>query len=123
VLSLRNGDKLIPSGAFEKSTLKSLEDYRTVLARLGVDPPFFVMLSLIGVAGYQMAVSDRFSSGGSPIDRDTLVVPEILIERPEDDRAQAMRPSFDAVWNAAGWPRSRNYDEQGHWALSQDSGD
>lgn len=72
------------------------------------------MLSLVGVAGYEMAVNDRFSEG-SPIDRDRLIVPETLVERDEDDRAQTMKPGFDAVWNAARWPRSRNHDDQGHW--------
>jgi hypothetical protein len=124
VLRLQNGDKFIPYAAYEKYTLESLANYRKALERLGVKPPFVVMLSLVGVAGYQIAVPQgAFAGEGSPIDRDTLVVPEILIERPEDDLTQAMKPSFDAVWNAAGWPRSRNYDAQGHWLLSQDSGD
>jgi hypothetical protein len=26
-----------------------------------------------------------------------------------------LRPVFDAVWNAAGWERSFNYDENGKW--------
>jgi hypothetical protein len=26
-----------------------------------------------------------------------------------------LRPLFDAVWNAAGWERSFNYDEKGKW--------
>jgi hypothetical protein len=51
-----------------------------------------------------------------PIDRDSLVVPEILVESFDFDAAQIMKPAFDTVWNAAGFPRSMNYDEKtGKW--------
>lgn len=26
---------------------------------------------------------------------------------------KVIRPVFDSIWNAAGWPRSMNYDEAG----------
>jgi len=28
---------------------------------------------------------------------------------------QLLKPLFDAVWNAAGWPGSQNYDQNGQW--------
>jgi hypothetical protein len=28
---------------------------------------------------------------------------------------KVIRPVFDSIWNAAGWPRSMNYDEAGEW--------
>jgi hypothetical protein len=28
---------------------------------------------------------------------------------------EVMRPVFYSVWNAAGWPRSMNYDDAGNW--------
>ena len=75
------------------------------------------MLSLLGVAGYGMGVSQHrfFGNPGYPIDRDVLIMPEILIENYEADVGRALRPAFDSVWNAAGWSGSINYDQTGRW--------
>lgn len=110
-------DGVIPSVAFEEELLKALPRFLAIQKKLGVEPPLFIMLSLLGVSGYIMAV-DRTRFGWRddyPINRDALIVPEILIESFECDPAEVMRPIFDAIWNAAGWPRSMNYDENGRW--------
>jgi len=110
-------DGVIPSVAFEEELLKALPRFLAIQKKLGVEPPLFIMLSLLGVSGYIMAV-DRARFGWRddyPIDRDALIVPEILIESFECDPAEVMRPIFNAIWNAAGWPRSMNYDENGRW--------
>lgn len=73
-----------------------------------MEPPIFVMLSLLGVKGYKMAVS--IYDSGHPIDRDLLILPEVVIDSYESDVAKAMKPAFDSVWNAAGWPGSKNYE-------------
>jgi hypothetical protein len=52
---------------------------------------------------------------GVPIDREALIIPEIMIERFEIDVDKAMKDIFDVIWNAAGWPSSIHYDESGHW--------
>jgi hypothetical protein len=49
------------------------------------------------------------------IDRDALLVPEIMVESFEYCPQEVLRPAFDAVWRAAGWERSMNYDEEGRW--------
>lgn len=87
--------------------------------KLGVEPPLFIMLSLIGVRGYVMAVNHRLYlyDREHPIDRDVLVIPEIILDSYEFDATRVMKPLFDPVWNAAGWPRSMNYDEKGEWVV------
>jgi hypothetical protein len=55
--------------------------------------------------------------GDSTIDRDMLLLPDVLIETYTPDMPTLLRPLFDAVWNAAGWERSINYDEKGKWTL------
>jgi hypothetical protein len=60
--------------------------------------------------------TSRFHSSFTyPIDRDALIIPEIIVENYECNPAEVMRPLFDAIWNAAGWERSRNYNETGQW--------
>jgi hypothetical protein len=75
------------------------------------------MLSLIGISGYTMHRNSRFLhwDGGHPIDRDALIIPEIMIEDFDCNPGKVMKPAFDAIWNAAGWPRSINYDKEGNW--------
>ena len=44
-----------------------------------------------------------------------LILPDVLIEDYDCDVPAALRPVFDALWNAAGYERSLNYDENGCW--------
>jgi len=111
----------IPSQQYEKGLLDGLKRFFSIQKKLGVEPPLFIMLTLLGVAGYTMAV-DRARliwHSDYPIDRDSLLIPEVMVENFECDPAEVMRPAFDAVWNAAGWPRSMNYDDEGKWTGQQ----
>lgn len=104
--------------AFERYVFRALAGHLALQEKLGVDPPVLVMLTLIGVRGYRMTVSAPDFEAGVPIDRDDLVVPEIPFEGYETDPqavAARMRPAFDAVWNACGFPRSPNYGPDGLW--------
>jgi hypothetical protein len=108
----------IASIAYEKELLAVLPAYLSIQEQLGVSPPLFLMLTLLGVLGSVMAVShklDPFGDRAYRIDRDALVLPEVIIQSFDVEPGQAMRPVFDSVWNAAGWPRSMNYDDAGTW--------
>jgi hypothetical protein len=117
ILEDRHGERIIPSIAYEKELLSALPRFLSIQKELGVDPPLFIMLSLVGVKGYDMAVDRLLFLGrdSHPIDRDTLQIPEVMIERFDINPAEVMKPIFDAVWNAAGFPRSMNYDKNGKW--------
>ena len=116
ILTRPGGEHIIPSIKYEQEILRAIPSFLSVQKNLGVEPPFFIMLSLLGVKGYIMGVdlSSGWSSG-SPIDRDALLVPEVVVEDFNSAPTQFMRPVFDAIWNAAGWPQSRNYDDAGNW--------
>ena len=83
---------------------------------MGADPPVALMLTMARVSGYRILHDD---SHGHPIDRDVLVIPEVLLESldeiTEPHVAGLLRPIFDMVWNAAGHRQSRNYDAEGNW--------
>ncbi|HOO55110.1 MAG TPA: ATP-binding protein [Methanothrix sp.] len=112
-----DSEKVIPSLRFEETILEALPKYTCIQERLGVEPPVFVMLSLLGVKGRLMQVDTPDFSGvrDVQIDRDALLVPEIMVESFEYSPQEVLRPAFDAVWRAAGWERSMNYDEEGRW--------
>lgn len=116
----QDGTGVIPGVYFEETLIETLSQFIEIQKRLDSSPPFFVMLSLLGVKGYTIAKErssgydlGRFSSQ-RPIDRNDLLVPEVMIESYTDDLSRIMQPAFDAVWNAAGWERSMNYDDDGN---------
>jgi hypothetical protein len=108
--------KFIASVPYEEALLFGLRRILDLQKRLGVEPPVVVMLSLLGVKGYMMYIPmERRFGGGRPIDRDALLIPERLVEDLDADVDTVLRPVFDALWNATGWPGSINFDELGKW--------
>ena len=94
-----------------------------VLKLARIEPPAFLMLSFLGVRGYWMYVGPQWAgSGARTIGRDNLIAPELVLDTYDLDEAQTatlMRPLFDSIWNACGWERSINYDEQGKWRMAR----
>ena len=113
----REGKLLIPSVAYEKELIKALPDYLSILKMLNVELPVFIFLSLVGVKGYSMAVNKRVSYNDEvhTIDRDVLLLPEIVIESYNVIAKDVLRPCLDSIWNACGFPGSLNYDDTGEW--------
>ena len=112
----RDGSKHIPSIRFEEELIESIQRFMNLLRIIGLDTPIILMLSLIGVKGAFMAVSRRLVGRDETyIDRDQLIAPEIIIEDYSENVQRSLHGTFDSIWNAAGWPRSINYDAQGNW--------
>lgn len=106
---------------FEKSINKGLANPVAVLARLGVEPPIAVLVSVIGARGHQVMRGPQPEANSHThfIDRDLLVLPDVVIESyPQDYRLELprlLRPVVDAFWQAGGWSRSNGYDGEGNW--------
>ena len=111
-----NETPLIPSLIFEQEIIAAVSLYLRTQEQIGVLPPVLIMLSLLGVRGYGMAANPyQYPRKSQPIDRKDLILPDIMLQEFGNHPDQIMRPAFDAIWNAAGWPRSMNYDEDGKW--------
>ena len=84
-----------------------------LLKKNGVEPPIFVMLSLVGVKGRQIGwiVCEPLDSQPPPgsIDRDPLLLPEVRIEAFTTDYYTALKPLFDTLWQCCGRAGSPNY--------------
>lgn len=117
LLNRGDGKKYIPSGLYEKELIKSLTEYLSLAKELGVNMPIVVFLTFIGVQGYEMPTGSEFVrfERSEKIDRDILQLPETIIESYDTKSADMLRPLFDLVWNACGYPGSRNFDEDGNW--------
>lgn len=108
------GQLFVPSVAFEEEIIKAIRNYTAALQRLDVNFPLVIMLTLLGVSGYRVGYDTRFMAfNNGTFDRDTLLIPELIIETFKIDVGSVMKQSFDMVWNAAGWERSLCYDENG----------
>ena len=108
---------IIPSIAYEQELIRSLTNYLSLLKALNVEPPIFIFLTLLGVEGYSMAVRERsWFIESHTIDRDILLLPEVIVESYDVSAAKELKPCFDSIWNACGFPRSFNYNDEGEWA-------
>jgi hypothetical protein len=60
-------------------------------------------------------MSEYMPDPPNDFDRDVLPLPECVVEDFNAPVANMLRPAFDALYQAAGSPRSPNYDEHGNW--------
>jgi hypothetical protein len=108
----------IPSVVFEKELVCSLDKYLRIQNELEIEPPFFVLFSLLNVAGYDLQERSGnriLNYASNQIDRNNLIVPELLVEDKTLAPEAILKPAFDAIWNAAGQPQSPYYDTNGNW--------
>jgi hypothetical protein len=116
MMSPQDGKKIIPSQAYEELIWRNLTRLLKAQQDMGAQTPVLVMLSILGVEGYAMATSHyQFAGRVNRIERNDLLLPEVLLEDINTPAQRIMRPIFDAVWNACGFARSMNYNEAGDW--------
>jgi len=104
---------------YERKILETMKRFVGLQKLLGIEPPFFVMVSFIGVKGYKIwhpTFKYDSSQYTDEIDRANLIIPEIMIENFDvNNLAEVMKPIFDTVWNATGKEGSLNYDKEGNF--------
>ena len=107
---------LIPSVIFEQDIIKAFERYVNIQNTLETEPPYFLLLTLVGVKGYNLPTRARtIGHYNNLIDRNDLFVQEILVDDLSLPAARVLRPAFDSIWNAAAQPQSPHYDTEGNW--------
>ncbi len=107
---------VIPSVSYEQYILGYLPRCMQLLRAIGVNAPFVFALTLIGTKGLYMGVNTIFGDTGYPIDAETLVLPEVVVESFDTPPNQILKPLLDQVWNACGFPASGNFDANGNWS-------
>ena len=104
----------IPSISIEQQIISAVDRYLQGQQRLMIETPVFVMVTLIGLKDFAMGSSRRHFQV-EKIDRDVLPLPEVSIESYAVNVARALRPAFDALWQACGFEGSQNYNAAGDW--------
>jgi len=116
--SKEDGGLTIPSKSYEQELLQNFQTAINCLKDLNFQPPAFVFLTIISAKGWKLGLSvQRQVENGSaiPFDRDVISIPGTELESFEADQVEIMKPLFDVVWNAAGFPSSINFDDQNAW--------
>ncbi|RYE08466.1 MAG: ATP-binding protein [Hyphomicrobiales bacterium] len=108
----------IPARSLGDAIIAAVPDYITALQRLNVSPPFSVMVTLDGVRGSYLGYSQsQWIEDPAIIRRDTLPLPAVLIDDfgPAQAYQSALRPAFDALWNAGGLSACTYFGDDGSW--------
>lgn len=100
--------------SYEKNLVADIPNLLRLLEHMEVPFPVLLFISVLNVKGMSMSTA-RSTAYGHPhaIDRQHLILPDILIDNSKVEIAQALRPIFDMVWNAAGHTHSHNYTGDG----------
>ena len=109
----QNVPKRIPSTRLEKETIAGVGRCLTLLKDFNLQPPGFIMLTLLRVKGYSLWADQDYS--GDEIDHDNLVLPDVIAEDFAAEPGRLLRPIFDVLYQAAGHERCSHYDDRGNW--------
>ncbi|MHB1016068.1 MAG: AlbA family DNA-binding domain-containing protein [Desulfurivibrionaceae bacterium] len=110
-----NDQLIIPSTWIEEQILYTIPLYIQIYQDIGIQTPFFVFLTFIGVKEYNFAVGSRMFPQLKTIDRDLIQLPEITIETYDVEAQKILKPLFDMVWNAWGYDKCYSYNDKGDW--------
>ena len=103
----------LPCPAFETAIIEHIYKGKQLFEHVGVSPPIVVMITLLGMKGWNIAT--QWSGSQTVFDRDPLVIPELVVETFKGIVQDEVRPLIDTIWNAAGSVGSPNYDNDGHY--------
>lgn len=112
VLDAEHREKMIPNILFERYFIKWLEKSLSLLQEHEIPSPYCLMVTMLGVKEYKI-IDDR--SDRKKIRNTDLLFPPLMIADINLSAEKILQPIFNWVWNAAGHPKSLNFDESGNW--------
>jgi hypothetical protein len=100
----------------EVGLLGRTHEFFSSLRKVGVEPPFYVALSLVGVRGHTLARdTSRYSRVERPLRRDVLILPETLCNDVDPDVMTLLQPSFDMLWQAFSYSQAFSFSADGRY--------
>lgn len=118
-LNSEHPNVIIPSVAYERNLISEFRYHIQLYQELENELPMFLMVSLLRAKNIRMGVGSSFEFdygiSDRPIDRDSLIMPEIFIDDLNIDTAKLLKPVFDSIWQACGYERSYNFNSEGEW--------
>lgn len=125
-LSWNDDDQDYSARYDEEQIIKALSEYITLYINLEIDLPIYLFLTFLDVKGYKFHLDDdfrrvyeiqfRIRELDKPVlNRNILMLPEIMIDDFNLSASEILRPILDLVWNSVGFSRDYNYDDDGNW--------
>lgn len=111
----KEGKKWIGSELYERNLLNYLPTCFRVFGEIEASGPVVVALTLTNARGFGMSNPMSYMETSFLIDRETLVLPEAIVQDLSVEPFEILKPMFDLVWNACGFAASRNFDNEGKW--------
>ena len=104
----KHGNKVAPLKAIEHRINQYLPQYIDCMKDIGVTPPVFLFLSIVGVMGCRAYIDSMFEDVTSypMLKRDPLMLSEISIDDLSTNLSIALKTVYDRLWNAFGFPGS-----------------
>jgi hypothetical protein len=99
---------------YENYLLQRLPEYLECQRTLAIPPPIWVFVTLIGMKGVGILRTRSFTPM-PPIDRDVLRLPDVEITEFPIDSFELLKPLYDMIWNAAGYPHCLSFDARKQW--------
>jgi len=111
-------EKRINSIAYEKRLIEALGGYLEFYKQVDIKPPVCLSLSFLEVKDFVLQVGRLYNAFNTvqPISENELIFQPITITDLGENPATILRPLFDQVWQACGFPYSWNYDEADNWS-------
>jgi hypothetical protein len=101
----------------EDMCLGATETFCAALAKHGINPPYYLMLSLLRVKDFTFDTGDwALNRKDRTSDRDSMFFPEVTAEEPSVDAPPLLQPVFDLLFQGFGHEHSNSYDDKGNFA-------
>jgi len=113
----QDGRRVISLLAAERYITDAVANALQQFSQRSIPPPYYVMLSLVGVHGFCAPTNEGRSSPGYSHRTDKVLLPEFTIDNvlTRMEPASFLRPLFDLIWNAFGQRGSPSYDASGNY--------
>ena len=102
---------------FETQITEKISNFITLMKDFNIETPILIMISLLNVKGVEMAIDYRTNLiesiyGHKSIDRESIILPDILLDDFSLKIVNILKPAFDSIWQACGHRCSPNYEKQ-----------
>lgn len=114
-------NKILNTLKKENHAIQSLKYLLGFHKELGINLPAAVMLTFVGIKGYQLIPNSdcRPYAQNNPskglLNKTNLLLPDVIVDTFSSKPEIILKPIFDVLCNAGGWNRSMSYDNVGNW--------
>jgi len=90
---------------FDAEVVSTIQGSLDILTEMGVKPPIFVYITVVGLQDNEMYYTDKVEGPISTpkIPKDEMALKRIEIDSFDSDVPQSLKPVLDRFWNGCGW--------------------